>query len=266
MIVSNVHRFLAGCSLVCALAACVSAPIASSGTTEVPTTEPVVSAVAVRESSASFEVLPPELDCGLVSQCEPPTPLLVRLRNGTAEPVRIRGFVATCGCTIPDLKPNITIAPGEEVVVRIRLELWGQGRKQQFIRFVGEGGQPIGRVRIQYEVSSSLRTTPSGISRDLNPDGTFLIEATGKVAFAITQSEPAVVVARSSERALEQSASINWTAIDALAAMTPPPTAFTFDENGRWTTLLVRIATDAAECSEVFLWVKNAAPARAATQ
>ena len=52
------------------------------------------------------------------------------LRNGTTEPIRVRGFVATCGCTIPDLRPNIEIAPGEEVMVNVRLELWGQGRKQ----------------------------------------------------------------------------------------------------------------------------------------
>ncbi|MSR70352.1 MAG: DUF1573 domain-containing protein [Phycisphaerales bacterium] len=246
-------------------AGCASAPILA---TDVLEGTQAVSAVAVVEPTAStdaFEVVPAELDCGTVSQCDPPNPLQVRLRNGSAEPVGIRGFVATCGCTIPDLKPNITIAPGGEVVVNIRLELWGQGRKQQFIRFVGDAGQPIGRVRIQYEVSSALRTTPSGISRDLNPDGTFQIDSMENSAFVVTQAEPAVIVARSNERANEQAVAINWEAVDALAATTPPPAAFTIDESGKWSTLLVRITTDCPGCSELFLWVKNSAPVRTVT-
>lgn len=253
---------LAGCSF---LAGCASTSIAPTEVVESPPEVMVVEQAPQPQRVLGFEVVPSELDCGSVSQCESPRPLQVRLRNGSAEPIGVRGFVATCGCTIPDLKPNITIAPGEEVVVNIRLELWGQGRKQQFIRFVGDAGQPIGRVRIQYEVSSALRTTPSGISRDLNPDGTFQIESTGQTPFTVTNADPAVIVARSIERADEQAACINWDAVEALAATTPPPQAFTFDEHGVWSTLLVRISTDAPECSELFLWVKNVAPKRAVT-
>ncbi len=254
--------FLAGCGF---LAGCASTPSAPTDVVASPPEVGVVEQAQPPQRAVGFEVVPSELDCGQVSQCETPRPLQVRLRNGSAEPIGVRGFVATCGCTIPDLKPNITIAPGEEVVVNIRLELWGQGRKQQFIRFVGDSGEPIGRVRIQYEVSSALRTTPSGISRDLNPDGTFQIESTGQTPFSVTNAEPAVIVAQSSERAAEQAVRVNWDAVDALAATTPPPLAFTYGDNGVWSTLLVRISTDGPECSELFLWVKNVAPKRAVT-
>lgn len=247
----------------CALVGCATGP----APTEPSAIEPLTSSEPPQllVASSQFEVIPAEIECGVVSQCQSPAPLCVVLRNGTSEPIRIRGFVATCGCTIPDLQPNTTIPPLGEVQVRIRLELWGQGRKQQFIRFVGESGQPIGRVRIQYEVRSTLRTTPSGISRDLNPDGSFLIESTARVPFAFTSSTPAVVIARSADKSTEQGGQIDWAAIDSLAAVTPQAEGLTLDASGRWSTLLVRLATDCQECPELFLWVKNSAPVRTST-
>ena len=187
------------------------------------------------------------------------------LRNTTVEPIRIRSFVATCGCTIPDLLPNTVIAPGQEIKVNVRLELWGQGRKQQFIRFIDENFQPLGRVQVLYEVRSSLRSSPSGISRGVNPEGTFQVESLTDEKFTILQSNPAVVLQRDTEAAADHSLSINWTEVEALALATTPIPEFTFDSTGKWSTLLVRIATDKPDCSEVFIWLRNITPARPAT-
>ncbi len=217
------------------------------------------------DESQLLSITPSQINCGAVSQCELPPPIAIVLRNGSTEPIRVRGFVATCGCTIPDLPPNIEIAPGEEVNVNVRLELWGQGRKQQFIRFIDEDFQLLGRVQIRYEVRSSLRSTPSGITRDVNPDGTFQVESLTDEKFTILQSNPAVVLQRDTEAATDHSLSIDWKAVDALALAANPIPEFTFDSAGKWSTLLVRIGTDKPDCSEVFIWLRNIAPARPST-
>lgn len=229
-----------------------------------PPAAPVVDSSESAQSQL-LSIIPAQIDCGVVSQCELPPPISMVLRNGTTEPIRVRGFVATCGCTIPDLRPNVEIAPGEEVKVNVRLELWGQGRKQQFIRFIDENSQPLGRVQVRYEVRSLLRSTPSGIARDVNPEGTFQVESLSDEKFTILQSYPAVVVKRDSEAAAEHSLSIDWKEVDALAVATNPIPEFTFDSAGKWSTLLVRIETDKPDCSEVFIWLRNIAPARPTT-
>lgn len=200
---------------------------------------PAATVVDSSESAQSQQlaIIPAQIDCGVVSQCELPPPIAMVLRNGTTEPIRVRGFVATCGCTIPDLRPNIEIAPGEEVMVNVRLELWGQGRKQQFIRFIDENFQPLGRVQVRYEVRSALRSTPSGIARDVNPDGTFQVESLTDEKFTILQSNPAVVLQRDTEAAADHSLSIDWKEVDALAVATTPIPEFTFDSAGKWSTL-----------------------------
>jgi hypothetical protein len=225
---------------------------------------------SVADSSKNVEsqplsIVPSQIDCGAVSQCEMPPPISMVLRNTTIEPIRIRSFVATCGCTIPDLLPNTVIAPGQEIKVNVRLELWGQGRKQQFIRFIDENFQPLGRVQVLYEVRSSLRSSPSGISRGVNPEGTFQIESLTDQKFTILQSYPAVVVQRESQAAAEHALSINWQEVETLAVATTPIPEFTFDADGKWATLLVRIATDKPDCSEVFIWLRNITPERAVT-
>ncbi len=224
----------------------------------------------VVDSSKSVEsqllsIIPAQIDCGAVSQCEMPPTISMVLRNTTIEPIRIRGFVATCGCTIPDLQPNTVIAPSQEIKVNVRLELWGQGRKQQFIRFIDENSQPLGRVQVRYEVRSSLRSSPSGISREVNPEGTFQIESLTDEFFTIGKSYPAVVVQRESQAAADHSLLINWQEVDALATAANPIPEFAFDSAGKWSTLMVRIETDYPECSEVFIWLRNITPERAVT-
>ncbi len=225
---------------------------------------PAVDSKELSQSQA-LTIIPEQIDCGSISQCEMPPPIAIVIRNGTAEPVRIRGFVATCGCTIPDLQPNVEIAPGAEITVKVRLELWGQGRKQQFIRFIDENSQPLGRVQVRYEVRSPLRSTPSGISRDVNPDGSFQIESSDNGSFKIMESDPPVANSPSTESAADHTMTIDWAKVDALAVATPPISAFAFDSAGVWSTLLVRVSTDKADCSEVFVWLRNFTPARPVT-
>lgn len=226
---------------------------------------PEVSALAEVDQSPRLQIIPEQIDCGVVSQCELRSPIEVVLRNATAETVRVRGFVATCGCTIPNLRPNTEIAPGEEVAVKIRLELWGQGRKQQFVRFIDENFQPLGRVQVRYEVRSPLRTTPSGIARDVNPDGSFQLESFDETSFSIRDSYPPVVFSPSAVASADHSLSINWKLVDEMARVEKPISQFDFDTTGRWSTLLVRIGTDMTGCSEVYLWLRNVTPERAAT-
>ncbi len=230
-------------------------------------TTPEVEVVAVDPltESSSITITPDQVDCGAVSQCELLPPIKVVIRNPLATPVRIRGFVATCGCTIPDLQPNLELPPGGEVTVKVRLELWGQGRKQQFIRFIDENSRPLGRLQVRYEVRSSVRSTPSGISREVNPDGSFQVESSDDVPFAITHSYPPVVAKRSDERATDHSLSIDWAKVDALAIAESPLPEFEFDQAGAWSTLLLRIGTDKPDCSELFIWLRNTPPARAVT-
>lgn len=236
-----------------AVVGCISAPAA-----------PVVDSGETAQSQL-LTIIPDQIDCGAVSQCELPPPIAVVLRNGTTAPIRVRGFVATCGCTIPDLQPNVAIAPGGEITVKVRLELWGQGRKQQFIRFIDENSQPLGRVQVRYEVRSSLRSTPSGISRDVNPDGSFQIESSDDGAFSIIESYPPVVIQRLTEVATDHALTIDWKAVDALSLATTPISEFAFDSAGKWSTLLVRVGTDKSDCSEVFIWLRNITPARPVT-
>ncbi|MSQ90487.1 MAG: DUF1573 domain-containing protein [Phycisphaerales bacterium] len=239
--------------LLVTLGGCMSAPIA--------TTLPIAAAVTEQPLSVS----PDQVDCGIVTQCDLPAPIAAVLRNNSDKPLRLRGFVATCGCTIPDLQPNTEIPPGGEVAINIRLELWGQGRKQQFIRFIDEESKPLGRIQIRYEVRSPLRSTPSGISRDVNPDGSFQVESSDDAPFTIIGADPPVAITRSIDPGTDHSLSIDWTLVDALARAIPAHAGFAFDSSGVWTTLLVRIATDKPDCSEIFVWLRNAAPARPAT-
>lgn len=222
---------------------------------------PTVGAVDVQP----LLVIPDVFDCGIVSQCEMPQPISAILRNTSDKPIRLRGFVATCGCTIPDLRPNTEIAAGGELAMNIRLELWGQGRKQQFIRFIDEESKPLGRIQVRYEVCSPLRSTPSGIARDVNPDGSFQIESADDVPFSITDSQPPVVVTRSLSPATDHSLSVDWAAADAFAVAHPAHPDVAVDAVGNWTTLLVRISTDKLDCSQVFLWLRNNATTKPQT-
>lgn len=246
-------RMLVVITVMYAMCACSSMPNA-------PEVSPLVGA-----DQSRLQIIPDQVDCGVVSQCESRQPIEVILRNATAEAVRVRGFVATCGCTIPDLKPNIEIGPGEEVAVKIRLELWGQGRKQQFVRFIDENFKPLGRVQVRYEVRSPLRTTPSGIARDVNPDGSFQLESSDQTQFSIRDCYPPVVINPISIASADYSLSINWKLVDEMALAEKPIEQFDFDETGKWSTLLVRISTDMTGCSEVYVWLRNITPERAAT-
>ena len=62
---------------------------------------------------------------------------------------------------------------------------------------------------------------------------------------------------RAVEAATDHSLAIDWAAVEELAHASTPIDAFAYDADGRWSTLLVRIGTDKADCSEVFLWLRN---------
>lgn len=224
----------------------VDDPAAPAGSPALPSTD-----------QPTLSIEPAVVDLGVVSQCVSPDPIRVKLRNNLAEPLRIAGFVSTCGCTVPDVEPNVEIAPGAELVVNIRLEMWGRGRKQQFIRFVGAHAVPLGRVQILYEVDSSLRTIPSGISRDLNPDGSIDLESTDEAPFQVTGADPAVVTFNPDQVATDHAGTIAWEKIDQLASTDPGHPGLTLDKSGRWAAALIRIGTSKGDCPGLFVWVKN---------
>lgn len=208
---------------------------------------------------------PPSIDLGAVSQCNPPPPIRVVLRNNLDRPQKIAGFVSTCGCTIPDVEANVEIQPGGELVVNIRLELWGRGRKQQFIRFVGEHSMPLGRVQILYEVDSSLRSMPSGISRDLNPEGSFDLESTDNHPFTVTGAEPPAVSFPQQPAASDHAGRVSWEYLDQLATADPKHACMMFDKAGRWSAALIKLTTSKADCPDFYLWVKNSRAPKPAT-
>jgi len=203
-------------------------------------------------------VEPSQVDLGAVSQCDPPTTVAVLLRNTTRQPVTVRSTVSTCTCTTTDLPPGTELKPGDEREVRVRLEAWGEGPKQQFVRLVGEKGDLLGRVVISYQIRSVLRTRPSGVSRDVNPDGEFLVEAPTRLPFQVLSFDPPVAKARYEGALSEHIVTVDWAAVDALVQdgrSTSP--LVTVDPNGRWSMLTLAVRTNRADCPDVFILVRN---------
>lgn len=203
-------------------------------------------------------VEPSQIDLGALSQCDPPTTVAVMLRNLTRQSVTVRSAVSTCTCTTTDLPPGTELKPGDEREIRVRLEAWGDGPKQQFVRLVSETGDLLGRVAISYRIRSPLRTRPSGVSRDVNPDGEFTVGVQTRVPFQVLSFDPPVANARYNGALSEHIVTVDWAAVDALVqeGRSPSPLV-TVDPNGRWSSLILAVRTDRTDCPEVFVLVRN---------
>jgi len=205
-----------------------------------------------------LSIEPSQIDLGTISQCDPPSSVAVMLRNPSRQTVTLKSPVSTCTCTTTDLPAGTVLKPGDEREIRVRLEPWGDGPKQQFVRLVSESGDLLGRVAISYRIRSPLRTRPSGVSRDVNPEGEFLVEVPSRAPFRVLSFDPPVAKARYEGVLSEQIVTIDWSAVDQLVqdgrAVSP---LVTVDANGRWTTLILTVRTDRIDCPDVFVLVRN---------
>jgi len=218
----------------------------------------VVDPAARRVVPTVLTVEPSQIDLGAISQCDPPTTVAVALRNTTERAVTVKSAVSTCTCTTVDLPTGTELKPGDEREIRVRLEPWGDGPKQQFVRLVGDTGDLLGRVAISYNIRSPLRTRPSGVSRDVNPEGEFLVEAPTRAPFRVLSFDPPVAKARYEGAVSEQIVTVDWAAVDALVQegrSTSP--LVTVDPSGRWSSLILAVRTDRTDCPDVFVLVRN---------
>jgi hypothetical protein len=205
-----------------------------------------------------LSIEPSQIDLGTISQCDPPASVAVMLRNSTRQAVTLKAPVSTCSCTTTDLPAGTVLKPGDERELRVRLEPWGDGPKQQFVRLVGESGDLLGRVAISYRIRSPLRTRPSGVSRDVNPEGEFLVEVPSRTPFRVLSFDPPVAKARYEGAVSEQIVMIDWSAVDQLVQEGRPVSPLvTVDANGRWATLILTVRTDRRDCPDVFVMVRN---------
>lgn len=203
-------------------------------------------------------VEPSQIDLGAISQCDPPSTVAIMLRNTSRQSVTVKSVVSTCTCTTTDLPAGTELKPGDEREIRVRLEAWGEGPKQQFLRLVSDAGDLLGRVAISYRIRSPIRTRPSGVSRDVNPDGEFLVEVPTRVPFRVLSFDPPVARARYDGAVSEQIITVDWAAVDALVQegrSTSP--LLTVGESGRWSSLILSVRTDRVDCPDVFVLVRN---------
>lgn len=218
----------------------------------------VVDPATRRVVPTTLTIEPTQVDLGTISQCDPPAAVAVMLRNGSRQAVTIQSAVSTCTCTTTDLPAGTELKPGDEREIRVRLEAWGEGPKQQFVRLVSASGELLGRIAISYRIRSPLRTRPSGVSRDVNPEGEFLVEAPTRVPFRVLSFDPPVATSRYDGAVSTQIVTVDWAAVDALVqegrAVSP---LVTVGPSGRWTTLILAVRTDRADCADLFVLVRN---------
>ncbi len=220
-------------------------------------------------------ITPEKLELGRVTQCGEPTVAEVTLINESKVEAKVDGWVATCGCIAVLAEPGFTLEPGASRTLPIRVDPAGVGGKSQRIDFRLNGNALGGRVRIDYDVYSPIRSMPSMAIRP--EKGTELLleleRATPEGEHIATPFEVVAVIppigrpwkAAEGEPPLEPGwggVIVDFAAVDELAADPASRTDPAFEWRGdgadaRWKTFEFLIRTDDSVCGAIRVRLRN---------
>lgn len=214
-------------------------------------------------------VSPASVDLGTLSQCMPVAVFEATLRNEGQDPLTVTGWGATSGAIEPIGAIGGLIEPGGERRIRVRVEPWGYGPKQERIDFRIDGRRTAGGVAIGFDIAGGLRSRPGVVIRPegrgkkaidierVGPDGDFLGEP-----FEIMTVVPPVADIYETEQPGRAVIEIDFAAIDELAAgadaRANPAFEFVETRKGwRWSTCELVVQTGVEGCAELRVRVKN---------
>lgn len=220
-------------------------------------------------------VTPEKIELGRVTQCGEPSVAEVTLINESKVAVKVDGWVATCGCVSVLAEPGFTLEPGTSRALPVRVDPSGVGGKSQRVDFRLDGNALGGRVRIDYDVYSPIRTMPSMATRP--EKGTELLleleRATPEGEHIATPFEVLAVLppigrpwkAAEGEPPLEAGwggVIVDFAAVDELAADPASRSDPAFEWRGdgvdaRWKTFEFVIRTDDSVCGEMRVRLRN---------
>lgn len=214
-------------------------------------------------------VSPASVDLGTLSQCGSVATFEAVLRNEGQDPLTVTGWSSTSGAIEPIGAIGGLIEPSGERKIRVRVEPWGYGPKQERLDFRIDGRRAGGSVSIGFTIAGGVRSRPGVVIRPertakraidierVGPDGEFLAQP-----FMIMAVTPPVADIYDTEQVGLGVIDIDFAAIDELAAEASAREnpAFEFIETPRgwrWTTFELVVRTDVEGCAELRVRVKN---------
>lgn len=247
-----------------------------------PTPRPQPAAIPTKVT-----VSPATVDFGYRSYCAPPEVLSrqVAVTNTGASPASVVHWSASCGCTTSDLPESFDLAPGESRTFTATMDPWGGwGHKSQSIQFIVdevEGGtRPGPRLELEVDLGGALHPVP-GIVRRPPPDAREALEGAVEgepwerfeglvvsedgLPFRITGSN--VPCVRLTEQGVPPQWNIEfrWDDFDAWAGIDGTGIVER-DADGRWSRVILVLATDRGECPALHIAIHNNVGTHVASQ